>query len=370
MQSQLISHALLGRRSALALLASGASVVCLGTGSATARSAAPASVLDLSDPLDNLYAFGKIWSGYDAPVIGAFHGLMYARIPGRRAVPLFNYVGTGILQAKIAENGDLMIKSRETGYFTDLQSGEILEYWQNPFTDETVEVYHFYNELLGGRIGQEIPQFLIGGDHQAPTLMNAGTAFPDSKGKYPFRLPYQQFGDDGMVSWDYAHEHTNPVTPAGWPSYSTGAKIAPSEHFTFNFSRRALDDRSLPTVRTTAGFTRLSEPWPFMRMGKAPAALREMTVFGRMFSHKGLPSVDEVPTKLLAYVEKHAPEYLTLPSDWPARNDRVDTWNAFVMDVPPETTDYAWAWRNKTRPVGAQPPTGLGARSYQKTNDS
>jgi hypothetical protein len=365
MQSLLVNELLLGRRAALKVL--GATALA-----ATAPAALPASkrvtsrVLDLADPLDNLYAFGKIWATYDdKPIVAAFHGLMYARIPGKRLVPLFTYIGTGVLQAKIADNGDLLIKSRETGYFADLQTGEILETWKNPFTDETVEVYHFYNDVLGGRIGPEVPKFLIGGAHQSPTLMNEGSVFPNAEGKYPFLLPYQQYGDDGMVSWDYAHEHVNPVTPYGWPNYSTGAKTTSSEHFTFNFSRRQLDDRSEPTVRSTAGFTRLSEAWPFMRMGKATPAVRDMTVFGRMFSHKGLKGYGDVPPKLLAYIEKHAPDYLTLPDGWPVRNDRVDTWNAFVMDVPPETPGYAWSWANKQRPVSAPPPTGLGARSYR-----
>ena len=53
--------------------------------------------LDLNDPYDNLYAFGKIWSGYEEPVIGAFHGLMYGRVGDTRMLPLFGYVGTGVL---------------------------------------------------------------------------------------------------------------------------------------------------------------------------------------------------------------------------------------------------------------------------------
>jgi hypothetical protein len=368
MQSALITGLLQNRREALKALTGiglATGVLNLDVAGAAARKKA-GGALDLSNPLDNLYAFGKIWATYaDKPIVAAFHGLMYARVPGKRMVPLFTYIGTGVLQAKIAENGDLLIKSRETGYFADLATGDILETWKNPFTDETVEVYHFYNDVLGGRIGQQIPKFLIGGAHQSPTLMNEGTALPNANGEYPFLLPYQQFGDDGMVSWDYAHEHINPVTPYGWPNYSTGAKTTSSEHFTFNFSRRQLDDRSEPTVRSTAGFTRLSEAWPFMRMGKAPPPVRDMTVFGRMFSHKGLNGYGDVPPKLLAYIERHAPEYLTLPADWPIRNDRVDTWNAFVMDVPPETPGYPWRWANKQRPVIAPPTTGLGARSYR-----
>ena len=44
--------------------------------------------LEFSNPYDNLYAFGKIWAGYEEPQIGGFHGLMYGRIGDARAAPL------------------------------------------------------------------------------------------------------------------------------------------------------------------------------------------------------------------------------------------------------------------------------------------
>ena len=37
------------------------------------------------------------------------------------------------------------------------------------------------------------------------------------------------------------------------------------------------------------------------------------TLFGRMFSHKGLKGADDVPPRVRAYIEKHAPEFLTVP---------------------------------------------------------
>jgi hypothetical protein len=352
----------LGRREAIA------SLLAMAAGIPAAAAQEPSRRgLDLSDPRDNLYAFGKIWAGYDEPVIGAFHGLMYARIPGKRLIPLFDYTGTGVMQARIEPNGDLLIKSRETGYFADLRTGDILEYWDNPFTGERCEVYHFYNDIIGGRLTDQIPKFLAGGDSESPTQMNEGTQFPNAKGEYPFVLPFRQFGDDLMLSWDYAHQYANPVTPEGWPGYSTGTTVTPSEHFTLTCSRAALEDRSLPTVRMIAGFTRLSESWPFMRMGKAKdPEVRGLTLFGRQFSHKGLKGPGDVPPKVLAYIEKHAPEYLTLPKEWPVSNDRLETWKAFVMDVPPETPGYPWKWAGKERPVALPPPTGLGARSYAR----
>lgn len=375
MFSTLIDDVSLGRRAALtALMGAG-----LGAGAAAFGAAAPAATagarsggrgsaaLDLDDPVDNLYAFGKIWSTYDdKPAIGAYHGLMYLRIGDRRMIPIFGYVGTGIVHAKFdAKAGTLIRKSRETGYFTDLRTGDILEDWTNPVTGETVPVYHFYNDLAAFRMqAPYMPTYALGKAGDAPTLMNEGSVFAGPDGKVPLRLPFQQLGDDHMMlTWDYTHEYSNPVTPEGWPSYSTGARISPSEHFTLNFSKRELEDRSLPTVRHVSGFSRISQPWPFMKMGGAK--YQGATVFGRMFSHKGLKGYDEVPRKVLDYVEKHAPRYLEMPPGWDIqRSDRLDTWMTFAQDVPAETPGYPWQKRELAPEV--VPPTGLGARIYKK----
>lgn len=360
--SLILEDALIGRRQALALLGS-AGIASFTPG--TTAGTATADGLDFRNPIDNLYAFGKIWAGYDAPVIGAFHGLMYLKLPGKRLLPVFGYTGTGVLLAEFDPKGFLRIKSRETGYFTDLRTGEILEHWDNPITGERCEVYHFYNDLIAGTLTTEVPKFMYGAAGDSPTVMNDGTVFPDADGRYPFRLPFSRFGDDLMLEWDYAHEYTNPVTPAGWPSYSTGAKITPSEHFTMFASLAEVQDKTRGTARMRAGFSRLSECWPWMRMGKAPPELRGITLFGRMHSHKGLSGLAEIPKQLLAYIEKNAPDSLTLPAEWQSKNKRVETWGAFAMDVPPETAGYEWAGRDQ-RPSGfVGPPTGLGRLGYR-----
>jgi hypothetical protein len=347
MNSRFIEDLSMTRRGLLTASLAFGSSLALGSMSALAKSTGK---LDYSDPRDNLYAFGKIWSSYEEPCVGAFHGLMYVRLPGKRMIPVFGYTGTGALFAKIDDNGDLLVKSRETGYFTDLKTGDILETWDNPFTGKTVEVYHFYNDVLGGKIGKEIPRFFMGAAGDSPTLMNEGTAFPDQYGNYPFILPFQQYGNDLMLSWDYTHDYTNPVTPAGWPRSSTGPRITPSEHFTFQVNKDELEDRSLPTCRMTAGFTRVSECWPFMEMGGTEFA--DATLFGRMHSHKGLKGYAEVPPKLLDYIEKHAPEFLTLPDGWEKNNQRVDTWKAYAQDIPPENPDYEWQAGDFVVPTG------------------
>ncbi|MCP4001173.1 MAG: DUF1838 domain-containing protein [Gammaproteobacteria bacterium] len=295
-------------------------------------SAGSAASLDFDNPYDNLYAFGKIWAGYDKPQIGAFHGLMYGRIGDARLVPLFGYTGTGVMQSKIDDDGNMQIRGKETGYFTDLASGDILETWDNPWTGDTVEVFNFYNPNMGGKLTAQMPRFAMGATKDDATLMNEGTHI-DQSGTVPFVLPFEVFGDDLMLAWDYAHEYTNPVSKHKWPKACTGNRISPSEHFTFSMSLEQMMDRSQPTVRYQAGFSRLSQWWPWMRMGEHK--YKDEVLFGRIFSHKGLTGYDDVPPKVLAYIEKHAPEFLEVPDYWPEALPK-GTWEAFAEEVPPE----------------------------------
>jgi len=321
MNSELINGLFAGRASATAALGA----------------AAAGKALDFDDPYDNLYAFGKIWGSYDEPVLSGFHGLMYARLGVQRLIPLFGYTGTGCMQSKLDEDRNVWIRGKETGYFTDLATGDILKSWKNPWTGKTVEVFNFYNPAMGGKLTAEMPRFAMGAARDDATLMNDGT-HRNMGGKVPFILPFEQYGDDLLLAWDYAHEYTNPVTPEGWPLASTGPRISPSEHFTFCMSLAEMQDRSVPSSRFVAGFSRLGQWWPWMRMGGHELA-ETGVVFGRMFSHKGLKGAGDIPPKVLAYIEKHAPDYLTVPDHWPSVTPH-GTWEAFANEVPPETPGY------------------------------
>jgi len=92
-----------------------------------------------------------------------------------------------------------------------------------------------------------------------------------------------------------------------------------------------------------------------MQMGGTEFA--DANMFGRMHSHKGLQGYGEVPPKVLAYIEKHAPEYLELPDYWDIGTQRIDTWKAYAQDIPPENPDYEW------EATGFKVPSGSGARS-------
>jgi Protein of unknown function (DUF1838) len=297
-----------------------------GTGS-------PPLSLDFEDPLDNLYAFGKLWATYaDEPVFSAFHGTMFGMVGNARLKPLFGYTGFGGFQARHLTNGHVRLRGKETGFFTDLETGDILENWHNPYTGETVEVFNFFNDRIRGELTPNMPVFQFGDADDIPTLMNDGSARVNADGSVPFILPWERYGQQVLLSWDYTHRYRNPVTPELWPRASTGDFINPSEHFTFSSSATELEDRSNPCARFNCGFTRLSPWWPWMKMGQSQ---RDGVLFGRMHSHKQNRGFEDIPPKVLAYAEKHHPQYLEPCNDWDD-GFPIGTWEAYARSVPAE----------------------------------
>jgi hypothetical protein len=289
--------------------------------------------LDFSNAYDNLYAFGKLWASYDEkPCFPAFDGVLFAMVGDQRMKPLFRYCGFGNFQSKVMPNGNVRLRGKEVGYFADLVTGEILEHWDNPWTGERVEIFNFLNDRIRGEVTPMMPKFAMGEDGDSPTLMNEGTAIVDKDGNHPFILPWRRINDSVLLEWDYTHHYKNPVTPAKWPKASTGEFINPSEHFTFVTSYKQLADRNNLSADFHCGFSRMGPWWPWMRMGQSGV---KGYVFGRMHSIKTNRGFDDISPKVLAYAQKHHPQFLETCTDWDD-GFPIGTWEAFARDVPPE----------------------------------
>lgn len=297
--------------------------------------------LDLGEPVHNLYAFGKTWGTFGAePVIGTFHGTMYGWVEGERLRPLFGYAGTGVTLCRLEVGDDgpvLLMRGKETGFFTDLATGEPIDTWDNPWTGERVEVFHFLNDRIGGRLTTELPVLTVGDHHDEGTRMNDDGAQPPQAP--PFVLPWQVYGDEALLEWDYAHAYPNPVDPVRFPRASTGARINPSEHFTIYTSYAELADPTLPSAHFRAGFSRVSPWWPWMRMGgvtfETPSGSSQGVMTGRLFSRSCRRGPDDLPPPVLRAVQERAPGYLDAPTDWDL-GPILSTWEAYARATPAE----------------------------------
>ena len=102
----------------------------------TAQQTTKDNGLDFSIPEDNLYAFGKLWGSYNSkPTYGGYQGVQFARIGTKRLIPLFGYAGFGNMQSRLNSDGSVNIRGTEAGYFTDLKTGQIIDSWDNPWTN-------------------------------------------------------------------------------------------------------------------------------------------------------------------------------------------------------------------------------------------
>lgn len=289
--------------------------------------------LDIEDPRENLYGFAKMWGTIGPKAVkSGYYGVQYAIVGSRRAMPLFGYYGFGNTRNIILSDGSVKVLGKECGYFTDLASGEIIDTWDNPWTGEKVEVFPFLNDRWRGTLGLEQMVFKVGDGETLNNDMGKGTS---GKGE-PFRLPWNRVGDQYLLSWDYAHEYTNPVTPEGWPRASSGPVANPSEHFCLCTPADEIDDRSLPSARFHAGFTRQGPWWPWMKMGQSDT---KGVLMGRMHSYKITGTEEDIPKVVLKRVERDRPDLLEEPVDGPEEGVR-GTLEAYAEEVPPEVAGY------------------------------
>ena len=270
------------------VMATGAAAITGISTNADASTSSSVRPLDITDPKENLYGFAKMW-GTIGPkaVLSGYQGIQYAIVGNKRAIPLFGYQGFGNIRNIITPDGSVRVLGKECGYFTDLATGKIIDHWDNPWTGERVEVFPFLNDAFRGTLGLTRKVFKIGDSE----TVNNDIGRKNAKNE-PYLLPWQTIGDKYLLSWDYAHEYTNPVTPEGWPKASTGKRVNPSEHFTLFTPKNEIDDRSLETATFTAGFTRQAPWWPWMMMGQSGV---NGVLMGRMHSYQITGGPEDVP---------------------------------------------------------------------------
>lgn len=290
-------------------------------------------VLDFKDPYDNLYAFAKLWGSYDdKPVYGGFDGIQYARIGTNRLIPLFGYVGFGSTQSRINNDKTVNIRGCEGGYFTDLKTGKIIDHWNNPWTGETVDTFPFVSNKMRAHLTAEMPKFAMGNIKiDEATIMNEADTL-NSDGPIPFILPWKKIGNQYLLSWDYCHEYTNPVSKDKWPKAHTSEIINPTEHFSFYTPFDEMNDRSVLSASFHAGFMRTAPWWPWMKMGQSDI---DGCMFGRMHSYQITGTLDDIPIEVLKRVEKDHPDYLEKLTGWGNTIPR-GTWEAYAEEVSPE----------------------------------
>jgi hypothetical protein len=261
--------------------------------------------LDLLTPEGNVLAMAKMAGDLDLrkTKYGWYEGVLIGIAPGGATRDLLGIRGMNCARLIHAEaNGPggsagWLVLQKEVGFFTDLATGEVLEHWRNPYTDEDVEPFHIANPAVNRPI--------------EPVVRD--TRFYDAAGggqteTRPFLLAWHTAGDRVFVEQRTHVWARNPLDPAVWKRESSGKEIQITDMQSYVLSLRELQDPALTSVPYFGHWVHW-RPWqPWMLMGDRAGGCLYSATTG------SAGSLEELPQDLVALVRARAPEFLVAPT--------------------------------------------------------
>ena len=255
-----------------------------------------------NDPIWNRETSAKI-EGDTAPgkyVNGYVTGTVMGVRDNEAVRPLFGFEVFSSIRVLKQENGDYQRLCRELIFYRDLNTGELMDSWRNPYTNEEVAVVDVANDPFNYVISDHFPD--------PPSYGGLNTAKPPRR---PFIRNWTLLNDDTVVLTSDIHlYYRNKLDPAIWVRESAGPMNRVSELFRYSIRREDIENDALTHMPHTGVWNRIT-PWlPWMLMGTAPGHI----VYAGTFS--SVPSVDSVPAPVAKRVRERFPQYTVAPEKW------------------------------------------------------
>jgi Protein of unknown function (DUF1838) len=258
--------------------------------------------LDMRTGAGNKLGYARIQGdlNFGKPKFFWFKGYGMAIEPNKKIENLMGTAGFGVIRLAPGPNGSIRRMCREVIIYTDLKTGEVLDQWKNPLTNETVKVVHVANDPFNYVIEDHFPQ--------PPKFGNLNQEAPP---KIPFILPWYQHGDQIAMEIHIHLLYPNALRPDKWVRESAGPMVQASEFFAHHLKAADLQNPKLTTVDYQGVWNRIT-PWlPWMLMGQRPGMMQYACFMG---TTKNLEEV--LDKRLLDYCEKHYKKYFDAPTEW------------------------------------------------------
>ncbi|GAA6184939.1 MULTISPECIES: DUF1838 family protein [Alteromonadaceae] len=287
----------------------GGGVAASGTlalaGCATDRPAKPfkaSGALPYHDPEWNRDAMARLQGDLDfgKQKFGYFAGIVNGVRPNEKVKPLFGFEGFSYARLIDEGNGVYGKVLKEVGFYTDLETGDVLEEWTNPYTNETVKVVPVANDPFNYKLTPYVPE--------GPSY---GGLIKTEKKKIPMLYPWKETPNNTVTLNRHIHLfYPNALQPDTWPRESSGPMNRVSEMFNYVINKDDLANPDLTSIQYSGAWSRIT-PWlPWMLMGQAEGHCFYDCEMG------GYNSSEILSPKIRAYAEKHYPEYFEAPTEW------------------------------------------------------
>lgn len=290
----------LSRRNVLSGLSAGPMVgaaLAAGALGACAKERQPSNRVpfDPSNYRASTQAFLKLTGSLNTETVRRwFTGKVYAYRPGEATIPLFYLDGFYLENYEARADGSHLMTRYEITIKRHLQTGELLEEWDNPFTAKRNRV----ENSVGG------PQQKIYNDWG---FDKAG--YPRTKDN-PLDLEWMVFGDDAWVTWDLFLRFRNPLQPEQYPLKSSGEMLDLVNLTNYKGKLSDIENPDLDNAPGVMIWNGISSWSPFMRMGQMPGALIYKCIGVK------LNSFSDMPGPIFDAAEKAFPGHLKELAPW------------------------------------------------------
>ena len=296
-----MSEKLMTRRAALAGLATSAAVSA-APGKLAAAPTGDRMPLAFDDPVWNREMYARL-EGDTRPehsLMGIATGVVHGVRAGEAVRPLFGFEVFSTRRLLRQSDQGYQRLCREVVFYRDLKTGELMDEWQNVYTQERVRVVDVANDPFNYKISEYFPD--------PPSYGGLNKEKPP---KRPLLLNWALFGNDTVTLDSDIHLfYPNALDPARWPRESAGPMNQVSEFFRFFIRREHAENPSLTHMPHNGVWSRVT-PWlPWMLMGQEPGHILYM---GRFTS---VEELGQVSAPVLARVRERYPSYLVAPETW------------------------------------------------------
>ncbi len=292
------SNVSMNRRHALfSMGAAGAAMGIAGTALAKgAAGAAPAERLPIGDPTFNMRLLAKLQGDISGRTIYAFSSGQVFGVRSGQALEiadygrrLYGYQGCSVRRSFVRPDGKIETKARSWLFYTDLETGQFLDRYTNPYSGKELEVPVFRAGITGEVLGPNGLELV------------ANFGMKSSVFGKPVQLDLVTIGDRAVV------------TRHGFTQWTPPGTNIPRTEFTTDSWACALDDlsnESLTSIKATHAWTSQTEWQTWLDMPKDVQGAHIWRAEGG-----NVDSIDQLPQSFVQYCMARDANLLTAPLD-------------------------------------------------------
>ncbi len=265
-------------------------------------------------------------------------GTVYGVRDNEAVRPLFINEGFSVIQSQHLPDGSWHRMCREVVFYRDIETGEIMKTWHNPYTNMDVPVVPIANDPFNYTISEFWPA--------PPSYGGLNKEKPKPK---PFLLNWSNGPNNTLIlETDINLYYPAALQPDKWPMESAGRYNRVSELFLYTVYKRDVLNKKVTTLPVIGAWSRIN-PWlPWMQMSQAPGCVNYFNTFATV------DGIDALPPDIVAAARAINPKFLSAPkADYGPSLSSLENYALHEKPAPVPA-----GWKTPEPPPLNTPPAG------------